>query len=502
MATRKRVHVSWDDNVSHSDEGKDKIPVSIRSRQKRNQYRTYWIPRFCSYICVIPSLLIVFSIIICYIYSTKRLRQPQIQSRTVQDTKNIINIIPTEIHQNSIHSTTSHQSIADYHFQRYFPTLSACKEVENSQIDFTLVTQLSEDRLWMMKHVCSRWGTRHPISIVLFTNRTHEEALRDLRSMGCRSFNKHSNLLDNERSHLQIFDSSLSHPEEYPINRLRNMALSVVQTSHALYIDIDLWPSSTLYESLHHPTVLEALSFDPKLAIVIPSFQLNPQCPPNHSCLEKNVNKMPSTAVEIPNMVISKDVTQLDPSNTHGHGSTNYKEWFRVVNSMRKGEDTKDHALYNITCFISNRYEPYMVIRVCDTLPPFQEQFTGYGKNKITWIMHLRRLGYRFVQLSVGGDFLIHVPHAESLSRIQWNQGPLRKQQRQDHGRISINHKIDPRKMSDVDWLQYKRGRVDSLYVAFKQWLETNIPDQSRVPLCKNILENDEKLWIHRESSS
>jgi len=56
--------------------------------------------------------------------------------------------------------------------------------------------------------------------------------------------------------------------------------------------------------------------------------------------------------------------------------------------------------------------------------------------------------------------------------------------------------------MSDVDWLQYKRGRVDSLYVAFKQWLETNIPDQSRVPLCKNILENDEKLWIHRESSS
>jgi hypothetical protein len=335
-SARKRVNVSWDDTISYSGEDQNKVLVSVRSRHKQSQRRKT-IPFSC-----VAILLILLSL--CYIYSTHRL-QPS-SGESVQNATDNIDTFPVLLYAQPTTNKTA--DIADYHFQTYFPNLPECGRLE---IDFTLVTQSSEDRLWMMKHICSRWGKKHPVSLVLYTNRSYNEVIRDLRKMGCISFNNEDgNIHEKGTSLLQISDSSQYPPEEYPVNQLRNMALSAVQTSHAVYIDIDLWPSIGLYKSLHHPSVLEALALDPKLAIVIPSFQLNPQCPPSVSCPDKNLNKMPFTSVEIPTLILSKDVTQLDPTNIWGHGSTDYKQWFRIVNSLRKGEDKTYPALSNLTC--------------------------------------------------------------------------------------------------------------------------------------------------------
>jgi hypothetical protein len=353
-----------------------------------------------------------------------------------------------------------------------------------SDIDFTLVSQLSEDRLWMMQHVCYRWGTAHPISIVIFTNRSRGEILRDVRGMGCSSF-EDSEDEDEGTSLLQVFDSSQYPVHEYPINALRNMALSAIRTTHAIYIDIDLWPSTGLYQSLHHPKVLEALSLDPKLSVVIPAVQLKSQCSTKVNCTNQNLKKIPFTSAEIPELVLSKDVFQLDPTNSLGHSSTNYNNWLRIVDAVRKGDVNKYSALTRIPCFKSSRYEPYMAFRVCETLPPFQEQFTGYGKNKIAWIMQLRRNGYRFEQLGAGGDYLIHMPHAESASRLEWNRGPPTRK------RTHEGKKED----EVVLWSNYKRGRVDSLFVVFEQWLHANVPDRSRIGLCENAPNHDQMLW-------
>ena len=44
-----------------------------------------------------------------------------------------------------------------------------CQNLDSiDSIDTTLVTQLSDDRLWMMKHHCERYGP-HPISIAVYT---------------------------------------------------------------------------------------------------------------------------------------------------------------------------------------------------------------------------------------------------------------------------------------------------------------------------------------------
>jgi hypothetical protein len=69
-----------------------------------------------------------------------------------------------------------------------------------------------------------------------------------------------------------------------------------------------------------------------------------------------------------------------------------------------------------IPCIKTPTYEPYLVVRVCQSLPLFPEQFTGWGFNKVVWIkILLKKLGYQLWQVPRG--FVIHVPHELSPSR-------------------------------------------------------------------------------------
>lgn len=40
-------------------------------------------------------------------------------------------------------------------------------------------------------------------------------------------------------------------PVWYPVNRLRNVAVKAVKTSHFLMTDIDIWPDVNAYQALH-----------------------------------------------------------------------------------------------------------------------------------------------------------------------------------------------------------------------------------------------------------
>jgi hypothetical protein len=138
----------------------------------------------------------------------------------------------------------------------------------------------------------------------------------------------------------------------------------------------------------------------------------------------------------------------------------------------------------------SNRYEPYLVVRYCSELPPFQEGFTGYGKNKMTWAMQLRKVGYQFTQL--GGAFLVHYPHLDSASRIEWNKKP--------EPLASVSSKVArtvlEEKAAEVDLAQFKRARIDSLFIKFKEWLNDNVHDEARTPKCTDAQNDDYSLWV------
>jgi hypothetical protein len=359
-------------------------------------------------------------------------------------------------------------------FERFTSGAPECTAMTADDVSFTLVTQLSMDRLWMMQHHCERWGHAAPISVAVLTNQTTLQTRETIIDLGC-----HGGMLT-----VQTMKATEELKTDYPVNLLRRMALSAVRTSHVMYVDIDFWESIDLHDILQLVSVREALASDPKFGLVIPAFQLNRQCREYRDCPEKNTPMMPKTRKEMMDTVLERRGNPFDPTNRGGHGSTLYIQWMK----QEPGD------MLQIPCIQSNRYEPYMAFRYCRVLPPFQLQFSGYGKNKMTWVMQLRREGYVFSQL--GGAFVVHYPHLDSASRMEWDQGP--SDMKPFKGPDGKMYKKRPADVKLADWAKYKRGQVDASFVAFRKWMQAEIEDTARIQMCESKLDDDSRLWIDR----
>jgi hypothetical protein len=433
------------------------------------------------------------------------------------------------VNSNSSSSKTKTDSTK---FQLISNDAPSCKTSSSSSsspddIDITLVTQLSHDRLWMMKHHCERYGP-NIISIAVYTNNTLDEVTTELVGMGCRVVQQSNGVnvnvnddddddgIERRRRRRRDDDENMDIDDDqteatatattaivsvvvlnaerhgtawndYPVNELRNLALRAVQTTHIIYIDIDFWTSNNLYDTIVQPQIKQQLYNDPKLVLVIPAFQLRrtTNCADEtKDCRNEHVPLMPHTFEGLSEGIKSERITIFDPTNHGGHGSTDYTKWLhQSIGSM-----------HGIPCLKSHRYEPFVVIRYCrDITPPFQSIFSGYGKNKMTWMMQVVRSGFIFSQ--IGGVYVIHYPHKISSSRIEWNNSPKQLQQQHQN-----NYNVRRPKQSDGDTInfnKYKRGQTDILYIEFKNWLEETITSTNvRVPMCNNAQDDDNKLWI------
>mmetsp|Transcript_3040 Transcript_3040/g.5440 ORF Transcript_3040/g.5440 Transcript_3040/m.5440 type:complete len:657 (-) Transcript_3040:160-2130(-) len=357
-------------------------------------------------------------------------------------------------------------------FQFSTPDAPSCAApLSPADVTFTLVTQLSEDRIWMIPHHCDRWGKSHPLSIVVFTDRSADDVTAQLVSDGCSP----------DQLAVQTVSKSRYDPTgtEYPVNILRNMAFSRVRTTHAVYADVDFWPSAELHDLLSRPSVVERFAGDAKLAVVVPAFQMTRRCPEYRDCRELNIPSMPRHKKALLSLVKKREASSFDPTNAGGHGSTKYITW----------RDQEAGVLKDLPCIKSNRYEPYLAVRYCRDLPPFQEGFTGYGKNKMTWAMQLRRTGYLFSQL--GEAFLVHYPHLDSAARLEWNKKPEQLKKGVAVGEL-LEHSEQ-----EIDLKAFKRARVDQLFMEFKKWMGEEVEDRARVPMCENSLNDDVRLWVN-----
>lgn len=97
------------------------------------------------------------------------------------------------------------------------------------------------------------------------------------------------------------------------------------------------------------------------------------------------------------------------------HATTPYREWWQAAHGAP--------PLF-IPCFKSARYEPYVVLPNLPSTPLYSEAFTGYGKNKIELVTHLRFAGFRFYALPAA--FVTHMPHVKSAHKLAWEAGSHR----------------------------------------------------------------------------
>jgi hypothetical protein len=132
---------------------------------------------------------------------------------------------------------------------------------------------------------------------------------------------------------------------------------------------------------------------DPFNALVVPAFHLN------------NPKSGPLLPTQLP-----RDVPALRTCMKIGQC-----EIFHVRNAFQAHSTTNTTyvlahqdapSFYQIPCFKSNDYEPYVVLRKGGPNPKYAEVFTGYGRNKIQHVLHLRMRGFRFHVLPQA--FLVH----------------------------------------------------------------------------------------------
>lgn len=104
--------------------------------------------------------------------------------------------------------------------------------------------------------------------------------------------------------------------------------------------------------------------------------------------------------------------------------------------------------------------------------------------------MQLRRAGYLFSQL--GGAFLVHYPHLDSKSRLEWNKKP-KAMEKYHKSASELLENAD----QSIDWGSFKRARVDALFLDFKEWLDGTVEEEPRVLMCEDALNDDIRLWVH-----
>lgn len=363
-------------------------------------------------------------------------------------------------------------------------------KTSSAPFDVTFVTQASIDRVWLIADICSRWPGPI-VLVVFLHEESPLKTSKVLLPTSCHSSTSSSSSSnakdgssassggssdstpsDSIKSHhsraLSSHDSRVEAPRvksatfvgssvaDYPVNHLRNLGIGLVRTSHFMVADVDFVPSRGLYaELLRHGSLMLS---DLMLAVVVPAFQRRGgSCTSVAACraLAAQTNFIPANFDELqqcmagntsstPTISTARLMTtssrrlrswgsvssrsrgssgcivfQAD-NNYHGHSTTRSSDWLAASAHWL--------APKPLTCFESSRYEPYLVLSTWGAATPrYDEQFTGYGKNKIQFVNHVRFAGFQFAVLP--REFLMHFPHPKSSAKLAWLRNSTLHQQ-------------------------------------------------------------------------
>ncbi|CAB4027837.1 LARGE xylosyl- and glucuronyltransferase 2, partial [Paramuricea clavata] len=244
--------------------------------------------------------------------------------------------------------------------------------IKHDEYDVTLVAQLSMDRLQMIEAICKQW--KGPISFALY--------LSDSEAMQFLDYAQFSNILKKRKNvayHLVFKDGTF-----YPVNALRNIALTNARTPYVFLSDIDFVPPDTLYDYLRQ--IIRTTDMTKK-ALVVPAFET----------LRYKLS-IPKTKAEL----LSKlDEGLLYTFRYHvwpkGHAPTNYAKWRTAIKPYK--------VLWE------EDFEPYIVVK--KDIPKYDTRFVGFGWNKVSHVMEVAVQGFEFEVLP--NAFIVHMPHGPSL---------------------------------------------------------------------------------------
>lgn len=143
--------------------------------------------------------------------------------------------------------------------------------------------------MFFIPYIVNRWGG--PISVAIYMK--SEEEKETVNSL------IHNDFFPQTVSVHQYLSSI---PTEYPYNRLRNLSLRGITTSHFWVMDMDMWPSDNLYSTLLNLDT-RFLS-DSYLAVIVPSFEYKndiSNCVGFRECVNTVIPFIPHTMADLLN---------------------------------------------------------------------------------------------------------------------------------------------------------------------------------------------------------
>lgn len=257
-----------------------------------------------------------------------------------------------------------------------------------ARIDITITTQMSLDRASQLEVLLNMW--KGPVTVAIYLRQgetlTNSEYGKQIQSL--------LDTYDERRLRCAIVEQQDKN-EYYPVNRLRNVALSLALTEFIAFVDADFSVPEQMYENLMKHIRRFDRSSELKTALVIPAFQTN-------------LHFLPSTKASMKSAIRKKTVKAFQQDGyPSGHYATNTKRW---LDSDRPYE-------------ISYRfgYEPFLVLR--RPAPYYDERFVGYGQNKVSYAYELAARNYRFVVLP--DVYIIHTYDESETNkkRKDWTVG-------------------------------------------------------------------------------
>jgi Glycosyl-transferase for dystroglycan len=205
----------------------------------------------------------------------------------------------------------------------------------------------------------------------------------------------HSDSLRHVDFHLVYDGRPHESTKHYPHNFLRNIAVDNALTDLVLNVDADFIPSFG-----SHDLLLDSFKFSPELnddhvLLILPAFERKVSCEDDYALLD--ASRLPATKPELLQYMdlYPGVVDQFHKFFKAGHGPTDYERWYSTS------------EIYRVDYMLD--YEPYFVIRKSPNVPPFWEHFTGFGKNKLSWVEEVALSGFQFYVSPEA--FLIHINH-------------------------------------------------------------------------------------------
>ena len=323
--------------------------------------------------------------------------------------------------------------------------------------DFTIISQStfaphppltsSPERLFFLPHLLARWQgslcclrlTRSSMSIVIYADASQRQDIA--KQIAEAAFPS--------RLRLSLYTHGTSAQPDcvfkpmrsglrcvarpfYPINRLRNIAIRGVRTTHFIVFDRDMWPArrnrprhSRVAHTYRTLMALPSSYLDnPFIVTIVPAFSISPSLLKHYPCSSfkecvlrfrsshcvtiRSIPLMPATKQQLIQCANAHNCSVFRPrSRTHVH-TPSLSDLQDYISSSWYKLPPNSNARY-MKCFRQRFMEPYVMVRNTPDLPLFDERFIDYGFNKVEWIETLRYLGYEFYVLSQA--FAVDVPH-------------------------------------------------------------------------------------------